>query len=227
MNQRRGSLTTLVIGILCLLGGLIWGLAGSHQISYQQSQQGTTYVAAIGEKSGNIYLHAQGSSEYYVALSDEFSQVTEDYVGKADNFSFVARTDTTEINLDVNGTTIKEAHKIEQLTLLNSQGSAFATYVSPEYKSNPDGVYSSAWGGAFVAIIFGVVFILAGFFDMRRRRRLNTNFSIGGTPGAQPVYPGNPPAYPGNPPAYPGNPPAYPPAPPADPYGQAYRGPEQ
>lgn len=229
MNRRSGGLTSLVIGALLLLGGLIWGLAGSHQISYQNSQQGTTYLAGVGENSGNIYIHAQGSSEYYVALSDDFSSVPESSLDKADNFSFVARTDTTDISLKVEGTTIDKAHKIEQLTLLNSSGSAFATYASSEYKSNPNGVYSSVWGEAIWLVVLGALFVLGGLFDMRRRSKLNTGFSIGNAPGTPPAYPGAPPAYPATPPAYPATPPAYPPAPsapPADPYGQAYRGPE-
>ncbi len=210
----------MVIGALFLLGGLIWGLVGSHQVSYQQSQQGVTYLAGVGTDTGNIYIHAQGSSEYFVALQKEFPTLSESSVDKADNFSFVARTDTTDISLDVNGTTIDHAHKIEQLTLLNSSGTAFATYASDEYKSNPNSVYSSVWGNAIWLIGLGALCLVGGLIDMGRKRRLNTSFSIGGAAGAPPAYPANPPAYPGNPPA------AYPPAPSADPYGQAYRGPE-
>jgi hypothetical protein len=59
--SRRWGL--IIVGVLLVIGGVIWGLT-SHQVSYQSSQQGANYHLATGTQSGNLYVNADGSSDY-------------------------------------------------------------------------------------------------------------------------------------------------------------------
>jgi len=68
---RRWAL--IVCGVALVIAGLIWGAAGSHQVSYESSVQNVTYHVGAGEQTGNIYIHAEGSSDYFVALSGSFN----------------------------------------------------------------------------------------------------------------------------------------------------------
>lgn len=231
MRQKTGGWVSVVIGAILLIVGLVWGLAGTHQVSYENSLQNITYRIATGTKSGNVYIHADGSNEYFVALNSDFSPaISQNDIDNSTGLSFVARTDTTSIDLDANGTTITEAHKIEKLVFYDKSGATMATYTTSEYTANPNGVNSNGWSSAIWVVILGVLLAVAGIWSALRAPKTafsiggtGTGFSIGGTgaPGYPPNYP---PAQPGAyPPAQPG---AYPPQPP-NPYGQAYQGTEQ
>lgn len=224
MRQRTGGVASIVIGIILLLVGLVWGLASSHQVSYVSSHDNVTYRIGVGTDSGNVYIHADGSSEYFVALKGDFSPaIAQSDIDNSTSISFIARTDTTSINLDANGTTIDEAHKIEKLVFYDKNGGTMATYTTSEYTANPNGVSTNSWSSAIWVVILGVLLLIGGIIGAARRRK--TAFSIGnaGVPPYQPVPPGYPPAQPGAyPPPQPG---AYPPQ--QNPYGQAYQGPGQ
>ncbi len=144
------------------------------------------------------------------------SAISQSDIDNSASIGFVARTDTFDPNVEVNGTTIDNAHKIEKLVFYDKNGGVMSTYTTSEYTSNPNGVYAGTWSESIWAIVAGVVLALAGIVQVTRKR--NTSFSIGsaGAPPYQPV----PPAYPGAQPgaAYPNVPPA--PYPPANPYGQ-------
>ena len=216
MTQKTGGWTTVVIGTVLLIAGLAWGLIGSHQISYENSQQNITYRIGTGTTSGNVYIHADGSNEYFVALSDDFTPpIARSDIDNSTAISFVARTDTTSIDLDVNGTTINEAHKIEKLVFLDKNGGTMATYTTAEYNANPNGVYASVWSDAGWLVGFSLLLVVAGLIQALRAPK--TNFSIGG--GTVPPYRPMPPSYP----------PAQTDAPyaPTNPYSQAYQGPSQ
>lgn len=228
MRQKTGGWFSVIIGAVLLLVGLVWGLVGSHQVSYVNSLQNVTYRIAIGSDSGNVYIHQDGLSEYFVALKTDFSPaIAQSDIDNSTGLSFVARTDTTSVDLNANGTTITEAHKIEKLVFYDKNGATMATYTTSEYTANPNGAYASAWSSAIWVVVLGILLAAAGLWSALRAPK--TAFSIGGTgvPAYPPVYP---PAQPGAyPPAQPG---AYPPAqpgayPPSNPYGQAYQGTEQ
>ena len=128
MRQKTGGWFSVVIGAILLLAGLVWGLVGSHQVSYVNSLQNVTYRIAVGSDSGNVYIHQDGLSEYFVALKTDFSPaIAQSDIDDSTGLSFVARTDTTSVNLDANGTTITEAHKIEKLvTVRRSRASTIS-----------------------------------------------------------------------------------------------------
>jgi hypothetical protein len=217
MRGKTGGWFSVVLGVVLLIGGLVWGLAGSHQVSYENSSTTGTYDIQMGSSTGNVYVQAKGSDEYFVALSGDFSPaISQSDIDNSASISFVARTDTFDPNVEVNGTTIDSAHKIEKLVFYDKNGGVMSTYTTSEYTSNPNGVYASAWSESIWAIVAGVVLALAGIVQVTRKR--NTSFSIGGA-GAPPYQP-VPPAYPGAQPgvAYPNVPPAQYPS--ANPYGQ-------
>ncbi len=236
MRRKTGGVFSIVLGVALLIGGLVWGLVGSHQVSYSHSSTTGTYNIQKGSSTGNVYVQAQGSDEYFVALSGDFSPaISQSDIDNSTSISFVARTDTFDPNIEVNGTTIDSAHKIEKLAFYDKNGGVMSTYTTSEYTSNPNGVYANAWSESIWVLVVGVILALAGIVQATRKR--NTSFSIGGAgaqpgvaysnvppayPGAQPgaAYPNVPPAYPGAQPgaAYPNVPPA--PYPPANPYGQ-------
>ncbi|HEY3993992.1 MAG TPA: hypothetical protein VGM01_14085, partial [Ktedonobacteraceae bacterium] len=149
MGRKTGNWFAFVVGIACLIGGLAWGLIGSHQVGYENSQQGATYRIGTGTTSDNVYIHADGSDEYFVAFSGDFSpSISQSDIDNSVSLSFVARTDTSDISLDVNGTTINQAHKIEKLVFADKNGSTMATYTTAEYNANPNSVYVSTWSNA-------------------------------------------------------------------------------
>lgn len=222
MNRKTSGWITGVIGVLFLLIGLGWGLSGTHQVSYENSQSGVTYDYAVGEKSGNVYIHATGSTDYFVAFKDDFSPaLSVDNVSSSALINFVARTDTSKVDFTANGTDYTEAHKIEKLYFTDQSGKALASFTTAEYLNNPNGVNVSAWSEAIWLVLLGLFFAALGVFNILRKQQ-NTGFRIGNgpVPGYPPVAPTYPPAGQGYPPAAP----SYPPAQPVDPYGQPYQG---
>lgn len=208
MNRRIGGWFSVGLGVVLVLVGLGWGLLGSHQIAYESSQTGTTYDVLIGQTYGNIYIHAVGSSEYFVAFKEDFSPaLSVDNLDNSDIPNFIARTDTTKIGLKTNGTEITQAHKIEKLFFTDRSGNTVANFTTAEYLNNPNGIYISVWSQAVWVLVLGLFFAGYGLFDARRKQ--NTGFRIGN--GPVPAMPHVPPQ------------PVYPPAQPAD---QAYRGPD-
>lgn len=233
----------LIIGIALVIGGLIWGLT-SHQVSYQNSSQNGTFSWGIGESTGNVYIHPDGSADYFVAFSGSFNQaITEDDMNNSVGLSYVARTDTSSLDPAYDppdGPTVNDAHKIEKLVLYDKNGNVQETFTTAEYRDNPNGFNDNEWLKAIWLVLGGlVVTILSIIFMARGRGAVAKNsFSINAA-GAVPYQPGmqapNPygqPQAPYTPPA-PGTPygqpqaPYTPPVPPSNPYGQAYQGPGQ
>ena len=215
MRQRTGGWSTAIIGAILLLAGLVWGLVGSHQIAYENSQAGVNYDPKYGETSGNLYFYDPGSAEYFIAYSADFTPAfSQSTFDNANHYTFVARTDTKDPNITLSGTAIDSAHTIEKLTAYSRDGSVLGTYTTAEYNANPNGIYVSVWSNALWLVGIGLLLAVGGVLQVARAPK--TNFSIGGAmvPPYQPV----PPAYPPVPPG------AYPPA---DPYAQAYQGPGQ
>ena len=229
MNRKTGGWVSVAIGVIFLIAGLVWGLLGTHQVSYENSQQGGKYLIGLGETSSNVYIHEDGSSEYFVALKADMSPtITQSAIDNSTSLNFIARTDTTSISLNVNNTTINEAHEIEKLVFLDKNGSVMTTYTTAEYNANPNGISVSAWSQAGWLAGLGLLLIILGIFSALRARKTNVS-SAGST--SMPPYQPAPPAQPGTysptqpgtfPPAQPG---AYPPTQPgaypqANPYGQ-------
>ncbi len=193
----------VLIGAIMVVGGLIWG-ATSQQVNYVNSQQNVTYHIGTGTESGNVYINADGSSDYFVALSGDFNPpISQSDINNSTALSFVARTDTTSIDLNVNNTTVTEAHPIEKLVFYDKNGGVMATYTTAEYLANPTGFYDNQWLKSIWLILAGVLIGGAALvYPMfAKKPQANASFNIG-APGAQPYQQPNP-------------------------YGQAYQGPEQ
>lgn len=202
---RRRAL--IVCGVALAIVGLIWGAAGSHQVSYENSVANATYHIGAGTQTGNIYINADGSSDYFVALSGSFTPpIAQSDIDTSTRISFVARTDTTSVSLDVNGTTIDEAHPIEQLVFYDKTGKVLSTHTTAEYTANPNGFYDNEWLKAIWLTVLGLVLALVAlFYPMLRKRRQAGAVVPAAAAGAQPPQPYYQP----------------------DPYGQAYQGPAQ
>jgi hypothetical protein len=203
----------IVCGVALVIAGLIWGASGSHQVSYESSQQNVLYHIAAGTQTGNIYIHANGSSEYFVALSGSFNPpIAQSDIDNSTNIHFVARTDTTSINLDANGTTISDAHPIEKLIFYDKNGNVQTSFITAEYTANPNGFYDNEWLKAIWLIVIGLILgVAALLYPLLRRRPQGNAISHAAAVGAQPS-------------------PSYQPYQPyqqPNPYGQAYHGSEQ
>src|SRR5947209_18122584 len=100
---RRWAL--IACGVALVIAGLIWGAAGSHQVSYENSLQNGSYHISNGTQPGNIYVNADGSSDYFVALSGSFNPpIAQSDIDNSNGTSFVTDTDTTSISMDVTST---------------------------------------------------------------------------------------------------------------------------
>lgn len=205
---RRWAL--IACGVALIIAGLIWGAAGSHQVSYENSLQNVSYHTGSGSQSGNIYINADGSSDYFVALSGNFNPpIAQSDIDNSTSISFVARTDTTSIDLDVNGTTISEAHPIEKLVFYDKNDNVLATHITDEYTANPNGFYDNEWLKAIWLIVIGLILGVVAFLYPRLRKQPQRSASLhAAAVGAQPSPP-------------------YQPYQPPNPYGQTYQGPQQ
>lgn len=215
--SRRWGL--IIVGAALLVGGLIWGMT-SHQVSYTQLNNVTVddYKLRTGTQSGNLYINKEGSNEFYVAFSTDFS-ISDNDLNKTAAISFVARTDQSSLDppLDADGTTINDAHKIEKLVLLDENGSVINTFTTAEYNANPNGFSDNEWMKAIWLILAGLLIggaaLLVPMFV--KKPQASTSFNIGGAGTAQPYQ--QPAPY--------GQP--YQQQQPANPYGQPYQGPGQ
>lgn len=182
--SRRWGL--IVVGALLVIGGLIWGLS-SHNISYQSHPQSSNYHIGTGTTSGNVYINANGSDEYFAAFNGDFSPaISSSDLDKTDSVSFIARTDTSTLDpaLNANGTTINDAHKIEKLVLYDQNGSIINTYTSSEYTANPNGLSENNWPLASLLLVIGLILGGAAFVYpmLAKKPQTNAGFNIGANP---------------------------------------------
>jgi hypothetical protein len=189
---RRRAL--IACGVALVIAGLIWGAAGSHQVSYESSQQNVSYHIAAGTQTGNIYIHAEGSSDYFVVLSGSFHPtVTQSDIDNSTSIHFVARTDTTSISLDANGTTISEAHPIEELIFYDKNGNVQTTFITAEYTANPNGFFDNEWLKAIWLMIIGLILGVVAFLYPRLRKQPQGSANLhAAAVGAQPSQPYQP-----------------------------------
>jgi len=216
-------LPTLVL----LLAGLGLGLASSvtQLVSapsftpsplFQKSQTGVTYHIAMGEATRNIYIHADGSSDYFVAFSSDFQPpITQSDIDNSTTLNFIARTDTSPLDpaLNTNGTTINEAHKIEKLVFYDANGNILETFVTAEYTSYlanqnhaPSTTPSSSdlWPLGLTLILIGVLWGAGTTVVLLQRRAQRRALPAQGAFAPQfPMYPyQQQPSYPPSPPNY-------------------------
>jgi hypothetical protein len=213
--SRRWGL--VVVGAILVIAGLIWGAVGSHQVSYINSKNignsNTTFDIFTGNQTGNTYIHVDGSDDYYVAFTSDFS-VSQNDITNSKGVNFIARTDTSTLDPALNapdGTQVNSAHKIEKLTFYDAQGNVMDTYTASEYTANPNGFYDNEWIKSVWLILVGILLAVVALFVRPKNVTTSGSFSIGG--GVPQPY-GQPAPYPQP------NPAPYGQQPPANPYGQ-------
>jgi len=226
-----------IVGLALLIGGLIWGFS-SHQVHYIQINNASpdTYDLGTGESSGNLYINVKGSDNYYVGFASDFT-VSSDDLSNTASFSMIARDDTSSLDPPLNaddGSTIDDAHKIEQLVLKDQNGSVIHTYTTTEFTANPNGLDENNWLKAIWLVLIGLIVAGAALIlpMVMKRPQVGTSFNMG-TGGAQPYQQPYQPQQPYQQPQQPyqpqqqpyQQPPQYPQ--PSDPYGQSYQGPQQ
>lgn len=215
----RNRIAMIVVGVIIMVVGLGYG-STSQQVSYIQSSATTNYELATGTQSGNLYIHATGSSDYFVAFSSDF-QVPRSDLDSFSAVSFIARSDTSTLDPALNapdGSTVTEAHKIEKLVLTDKNDNTLGTFTTSEYNTNPNGVYVNNWPAGLVILVVGLLLIVVSFVIRRQKQPQGFSVSPAGM-GQQSMY--------GQPPANPyGQPDANPYAQPnPNPYAQPYQGP--
>ena len=136
----------LGLGAVAIIIGLVIGVT-SKQVNYIQSKDGTGYHVVSGEKTGNLYINADGSDDFYVAFSSDFS-VPQSILSAPGSISFIARSDASSLDpvYDApDGTTINDAHKIEKIVFEDNNGKVQGTYTTTEYSANPNGASVNNW----------------------------------------------------------------------------------
>jgi hypothetical protein len=234
----------LIVGAVLLIGGLVWGLS-SHQVSYIQINNASpdAYGLGTGESSGNLYINAKGSDDYYVGFASDF-QVSSDDLSKTASFSIIARNDTSELDPPLNaddGSTISDAHKIEQLVLKDQNGNVINTFTTSEFLANPNGLDENNWLKAIWLVLLGLIVAGAALIYplISKKPQVGASFNIGAGGiqqpyqqpqqfGQQPQQFGQQPPQYGQPqpPQY-GQPQYGQPQSQPDPYAQSYQGPDQ
>lgn len=205
----------IVLCAILVLFGIAIG-ASSQQVNYIQSSNNTQYEVSTGHTSGNLYLHASGSDEYYVGFNSDFT-VSQDVLNNFASVNFIARSDTSTLDNPLNtsnGSTINDAHKIEKIVFMDGQGNVLATYTASEYTANPNGFYNNEWLPASAMIVLGLVILVVPLFwtRLRKKQQANAGFAIAGS--VAPPYPAQQPY-------------GQPPYPPQQPYGQPPYPPQQ
>ncbi|HYL44135.1 MAG TPA: hypothetical protein VEU97_12170 [Ktedonobacteraceae bacterium] len=219
LASRRWGL--IIIGILLLAGGLIYGTT-SHQSSYSRVSQGT--IAHILSGNGTGYLQMKDSSTLYVINQSDFSPaVTDNTFSDGDTITFVYSPDkTSDINVSATNSSTQmqgTGYTVEQITLTSDPGGQ-KVFTTSDYAKNPNGYYSNNWtvGG----IIAALGLLLAGLGLLNRGKKQNLYSTdqppFMGAPGQAGPYQQpyqNPPMYPQyNPAQYPQQQPGqYPPNP--------------
>ncbi len=195
--SRRWGL--LLVGVALVIGGLIWGFSGSHQVSYENASNAHYHIVRTTED--NIYFYTDNTTDYFIARDGDFNPaISDSAINASQTFDFTARTDTISVDADLNGTTISEAHVIEKLVLYDSNNQVAETYKTAEYLAHPTSFYESSWPEAIWLVILGallflVVLLLPLFV---KKPQPATSFTIGeqgptpGQPGQYQPYPPQP-----------------------------------
>ncbi|HEU5377978.1 MAG TPA: hypothetical protein VFV38_21365 [Ktedonobacteraceae bacterium] len=199
MRQQRNSLGWLwfLPAVFLFIMGLVFALRlttrqtmPSHPTlpdPYEKSALGVKYTIRMGTETGNIYINANGSSEYFVAFPADFNPpIQQSDINNSANVAFVARTDESSLNpvLDADGTTIYQAHKIVQFTLYDQSAAVLATYTTAEYTaylasrnqsaSPPEASFLNTWPFSLVLIIAGLLWIGCTVLVLLRRRQMRS-----------------------------------------------------
>jgi hypothetical protein len=190
-------------------------LPSAPSLLFQMSQQGVTYHIAMGKATGNVYINADGSSDYFVAFSGDFQPpITQSDIDNSATLDFIARMDTSSLNpaLNANGTTIHAAHKIEKLVFYDTNGNTQTTFITAEYTASLANQNRAASTTSSSPNEWppGLAFILAGLLWgagttivlLQRQAHRRTMLAQEASAPFFPMYPYQQPSYPPSPPDY-------------------------
>ncbi len=176
----------IILGIGLIIAGVVWGVAGSHQVAYQNSSSTGNYHIGTGDQTNNVYINADGSSDYFVAFSADFHPaISQSDIDNSQEISFVAHTDTSSLDPALqlsSGGTISEAHKVVKLVFYDKTGATMATYTTDEYKANPNGFYDNEWLKSIWLVIGGAILLLIVIVASARRKPAPAGFASGNIP---------------------------------------------
>ena len=216
----------IVIGVVCLVGGLVLGVL-SHTVSYQRT--GPAHIAHyLADSSSNDgYLQLDNGSTLYIVHQNDFSPSIDgiNTFKDGDTLSIVYRTDdttsidkTSTIGTHLNG----DAYTVVQI----ADSDTSTVYATDTYNQNPTGFYQNNWGGGIALFLLGAAIAGLAWFWPTIRAKRGKGATTTAVAGTYPGYPNQPvqptPYYPGynQQTAYP-----TPPVQPSDPYASAYGGP--
>jgi len=218
----------VIIGAILVVAGLVWGLA-SQQIAFTSFVKGgiqDQYNVYSGNL-GNTYITIKGSSNTYIAqVGDIQPAIDQTALNNAASLSFVASSQTADVQATLEGNTVTSEYIIEKITFYDNNGTAVSTSTTADYNAHPNGFTQDNWSKSIWLILVGILMagaaLIYPLISKKPQPSASFNIGVGGVqqPYAQPQQPYAQPYQPQQPYAQP--PQANP-----NPYAQSYQGTEQ
>jgi hypothetical protein len=170
-----------VVTLLYIIGGLVWGFM-SHQVAFTPGPMAGTYDIYASHTTGNVYVHVDGSSAYYIARAGDFNPPIDlNTIPNHEHADMVVSPQTTNVNANLAGVHISKEYLIEKLAFYDHSGNLLLSYTTADYQANPKGFYDNQWeqGAPFTAV--GVLVLLLFLFILRwlKQQRVSGNATIG------------------------------------------------
>ena len=151
----------LIVGVLLLVIGIVYGL-GSHNVAYQlvQQQGPTDLIYGNALQGEDYYYHVDGTNAYYDIHAADFSPFP--VPGTFTNKNVLLRIEegsTGSVSGTLNdGTTFSGiGYKVVQFVLVDTQGQQ--NFTTEEYRDHPDGYYDNQWIVGGIAAGLGFLLI--------------------------------------------------------------------
>jgi hypothetical protein len=161
----------ILVGILLIIGGLIYGSI-PQKTPYQNITK--AFMAHYLSGRGIGYMQLEKSPTLYIVNEGQFlPSFSADYLNNGNVLiSFLYRTDeTTSIDAS-NGNNVHligPAYTVEQITLYHQFGQPPQVFSTSEYYQNPKGYYLHSWITGIALSLLGLIFIGLGLFMTFRR----------------------------------------------------------
>ena len=153
----------LIVGMLLLVVGIVYGL-GSHNVVYQvvQQQGPTDLIYGNALQGEDYYYHIGGTNAYYDIHAADFSPFpVPDTFTNESVILRIEESSTGSVSGTLNdGTTFSgTGYKVVQFVLADTQGQQIFT--TEEYRNHPNGYYDNLWlvGGIVASLGFLLIAI--------------------------------------------------------------------
>lgn len=152
----------IIFGSALLIAGIVWGVT-SHTITYQQTAMTGKYEALSTITDSHYYLREQGSNEFFIVSGADFNAYLDldpKYFDKMSNISLVYKSDTQNVNLDLNDGSKASGvgHQIVKYTYTDDKGQQ-QVYTTSDYALNPNGYADDHWLLGKAGIGLGILLI--------------------------------------------------------------------